>query len=236
MVQRLLGICALLLLLQSCKVLELNPRKELSDGYYTERNANGKSKVYVSIENNAVLIYPVSASNNIKTVDTLHFSKLEAKVPTGIAPNSLSLYRLSFDIDLMTMPLKFRFPVKGVPPQLNTPLNGAVFFGLRNDHYTIKYKSNPLHKATRRTVHLGYSFGYFTGLGNTYMSTTTTNNIVENSYYGVVWSNGIAGTIGVNSFTFGLALGFDKLLDSNHKIWAYQNKPWLALTIGLNLN
>ena len=232
---KLIGLCLLLLSISSCKILVLNPKKELSDGYYSDKTANKKSKVYVNISDNDVLLYPTLSTNN-KLVDTLDYVLFPAKTASTATPKTSTLYRLSFDIDLMTMPLKFRFPIKDVPPQLNTPLNGAVFFGLRNDHYKIKYKANPLHNSIRRTVHFGYSFGFFTGLGNTYMSAITTNNIVQNSYNGVVWSNGIAGTVGVNKFTFGLALGFDKLLDKQHKIWAYQNKPWLALTIGLNLN
>jgi hypothetical protein len=47
---------------------------------------------------------------------------------------------------------------------------------------------------------------------------------------------GIAGIIGINNFTLGLAVGFDNLLDKNKKVWVYQGKPWLGLAFGLNSN
>ena len=42
--------------------------------------------------------------------------------------------------------------------------------------------------------------------------------------------------INFNNITAGLALGFDNLLDKNKKIWIYENKYWIGLTFGLNLN
>jgi hypothetical protein len=35
--------------------------------------------------------------------------------------------------------------------------------------------------------------------------------------------------------TLGLSLGFDNLLDPNEHIWAYQQKPWIGLMLGINL-
>ncbi|WP_165940196.1 MULTISPECIES: hypothetical protein [Dyadobacter] len=55
-------------------------------------------------------------------------------------------------------------------------------------------------------------------------------------YDGLVWGKGIAGIIGINNFTIGLAIGFDNLLDKNKQVWIYQGKPWLGLAFGLNLN
>lgn len=31
-------------------------------------------------------------------------------------------------------------------------------------------------------------------------------------------------------------LGFDTLLDRNAQFWIYQERPWLGLMLGLNLN
>ncbi|MGL6268762.1 MAG: hypothetical protein ACRC2O_12600 [Chitinophagaceae bacterium] len=76
----------------------------------------------------------------------------------------------------------------------------------------------------------------FTGLGNTFMSPTNTNNTLLQEYDGIVWSKGLAGILAINNFTVGLALGFDYLVDKNRSIWIYQNKPWLGLAFGLNLN
>ena len=84
--------------------------------------------------------------------------------------------------------------------------------------------------------HFGFSFGVFTGFGNTFMSPTNTNNILQQEYDGIVWSKGVAGILAVNNFTLGLAFGFDNLLDKNHSNWNYKNKPWVGLAFGLNLN
>jgi hypothetical protein len=48
--------------------------------------------------------------------------------------------------------------------------------------------------------------------------------------------SGIAAIIGVDKLSFGLLLCEDHLLDKNHKLWIYEGKPWLGLSVGLNLN
>ena len=80
------------------------------------------------------------------------------------------------------------------------------------------------------------SFGLFAGLGATTMNTFVTNNGVSSEYDGVLFTKGIAVMAGVGNLTFGLAFGIDHLMDNNHKTWIYQAKPWLGLTVGLNLN
>ncbi|MBX9852704.1 MAG: hypothetical protein K2X86_13240 [Cytophagaceae bacterium] len=39
-----------------------------------------------------------------------------------------------------------------------------------------------------------------------------------------------------HKFNAGLALGFGYLTDHNNDIWIYQNKPWIGVLAGLNLN
>jgi hypothetical protein len=51
-----------------------------------------------------------------------------------------------------------------------------------------------------------------------------------------VLTKGIAGIIGLNNLTAGLAVGWDNLLDRNKKHWIYQGKPWIGFVFGLNLN
>jgi len=47
---------------------------------------------------------------------------------------------------------------------------------------------------------------------------------------------GIAFIVAVENIGVGLALGIDHLLDKNHRFWVNQQKPWLGLSFGLNLN
>lgn len=42
--------------------------------------------------------------------------------------------------------------------------------------------------------------------------------------------------IGVNNLTVGVGVGWDYLTDRDKAIWIYQNKPWIGVTIGLNIN
>ncbi len=91
-------------------------------------------------------------------------------------------------------------------------------------------------EAVQKTDHFGYSVGLFSGFGNTLVSPTNTQNILDSEYDGIVWSKGIAAIVGVNNFTVGLTFGFDNLLDKNKKFWLYENKPWIGLGFGLNLN
>lgn len=90
--------------------------------------------------------------------------------------NNITVFRVnSFNIDFLTMPLKFRPTQKGIPSQLNTTLNGSVYFGYRTDKYMISYAKNPFNKSDRVINHYGFSIGLFSGLGNTAMNSTTTN-------------------------------------------------------------
>ena len=68
------------------------------------------------------------------------------------------------------------------------------------------------------------------------MNPWVTSDRVQIEYEGIIWTKGIAGLVGLNNFTVGLALGWDHLLDQNRKDWIYQQKPWLGFVFGLNLN
>ncbi|MDX1936766.1 MAG: hypothetical protein SFU21_06605 [Flavihumibacter sp.] len=142
----------------------------------------------------------------------------------------------TFDIDFLTMPLKLRPSLQQVPPQLNTNLNGAVYFGFRKDAYHLNSKITPLQQRQQQLNHFGFSVGGFTGIGNTFISPTTTNLQLQQEYDGVVWSKGFAAIIAINNFTVGIACGADHLLDKNRQVWIYQSKPWFGLAFGLNLN
>lgn len=226
----------LLMLLNSCSISQKTAKQELSDGFYKKKSFTKKSDVYVDVVDETIHIYPTTTQNNTVVIDTLtdfelYFPELKAQEKVDF-----SLTKYSFDIDFLTIPLKFRFTEKDIPAQLNTNLNGTVYFGYRTDIYKINYRTNPLKTAVRHIDHFGYSLGFFTGFGNTSISPTNTNNILQQEYDGVIWSKGVAGIIGINNFTIGLTVGFDNLLDKNKNSWIYENKPWVGLAFGLNLN
>lgn len=72
--------------------------------------------------------------------------------------------------------------------------------------------------------------GVFSGLGNTFMSPTNTNNILQQEYDGIILSKGLAGIFAFNNITAGLAFGFDNLLDKNKKY------GFTKINIGLDLH
>lgn len=224
------------ILLSSCSVLQKTRKKEFNDGFYTQHVNNKKQKVYIDIVDDTIRIHQTRILNHKRIIDTtavLCFFQKEIKTDFK---HTTSFNKASFDIDFFTIPLKYRPNQNDIPAQLNTTLNGAVYFGFRIDNYILNYIPNPLGKSDRHFNHFGFSFGIFTGLGNTFMSPTNTNNILQQEYDGIVWSKGIAGIFAINNFTVGLAFGFDNLLDKNKKIWNYEGKPWLGLAFGLNLN
>jgi hypothetical protein len=47
---------------------------------------------------------------------------------------------------------------------------------------------------------------------------------------------GLAGFVELNLASFGIALGFDYLMNPDRKVWIYQNKPWLGFMVGIALN
>lgn len=223
-------------LLSACSVFYKTAKKELNDGFYTQKIEGSKKIVYIDVEEETIRLHPSKIKNKKRVIDTSLPCEFFVKELKTDEPIIMSFNRPSLDIDFLTIPLKLRSAQNDVPTQLNTNLNGALYIGYRNDRYLLNYIKNPLGISERNLNHFGFSFGAFTGFGNTFMSPTNTNNILQQEYDGIVWSKGIAGIFALNSFTLGLSVGFDNLLDKNRNIWIYQNKPWLGLSFGLNLN
>lgn len=231
------GILFILLLATSCSIIRQNPKYEFADGQYVS-NVMGREmrKVYVDNEDE-IYVYPLRKFADGYRVDTsIQKPLVFAKIKLDNVRSKPSFRQNSFDIDFLTIPFKYRFSVNGFPKQFNANLNGAIYLGYRSDIYVLHYATNVLRKPVRHTTHIGFSFGTFTGLGGTAINPSVTNNQVAIEYDGIVWSKGISGIIALNNFTMGLAFGWDHLLDKNKKYWLYDNKPWIGLVFGLNLN
>ncbi|UFH56783.1 hypothetical protein [Spirosoma sp. KNUC1025] len=219
-----------------CRTVSELAKYQLSDGYYKSAVFDQKSKL-VYIDNSEDIISIYLADQATKNVDTI--SNPKRKLPQTVSDITLksnTFRQASLDIDFLTIPFKYRPRLDAFPRQFNTNLNGAVYVGYRNDIYQLRYDKTPLKNYQRQTRHYGYSIGLLTGLGGTTINSSVTNNQITYEYDGLVWSKGIAGIIGVNNFTIGLAVGFDDLLDYNKTYWIYQTKPWIGLAFGLNLN
>jgi len=226
----------LLISISSCGALLNSAKTEFSDGFYTQKIDDKREKVYVDIDEDILQVYATTEVDGERVIDTTEVQQyLESE--KNYAVKRLTSFRINtFDVDFLTIPLKFRPSQSGVPPQLNTELSGAVYLGLRTDKYIVHYKTNRLGKSDRVISHRGFSLGLLTGFGNTFMSPTTTDDNIVQEYDGIVWTKGVAAIFAVNAITLGFSIGFDNLLDSNRQYWIYEGKPWVGLTLGLNLN
>lgn len=226
------------MLLFSCQTNRQIVRYELEDGIYRSNIFEGKNEtVFIDNEPDFVYVYPVKKTNGYLNLDTLNrgfLSYPQKRAAAKIAPEVFKTN--NFDLDLITIPFKFRPSIAGVPAQLNTNLNALIYTGYRSDWYTLGYDQNMFGSFDRYSNHYGLTVGFFSGFGSTFIGPWFTRDQVQIEYDGIVWSNGVAVSFAFNYLTIGLGLGWDKLLDTNNSVWIYQNKPWLGLVLGINLN
>lgn len=225
---------SILTLLVGCNLLKQSPKYELTEGFYKTKLPNqNTSVVYVTIHEDSLKVYPAVKNQ----VDTSKFIEILMHEPNASdLLNQYTFSKKSFDVDILTIPFKYRPYTAHLPNQLNTNFNGAVYLGYRADGYRLNYQKTPLHIYQNTITHYGYSVGIFGGLGATAMNPWVTQNQISLEYDGVVFTKGIAAIVGIDKFNFGLGIGLDHLLDHNQKFWIYQNKVWIGLTLGLNLN
>ena len=219
----------------ACSVVKETSKQQMESGIYKVTGYQAK-RFYTVIEDTAFVLYPLN--NTIKneklrpdtnSVFTLSQGKL-------ISAKPITFSTKSFDFDVLTILFKYRPSVSGFSRQLNTNFNAAGFLGYRTDLYLLSYEKDPLNNYHRSINHFGYSFGFFGGLGSTTMNPSVTANIISYEYDGLVITKGLTGLVAVGNLTFGVAAGFDHLMDKNSKVWLYQGKPWWGFTLGINLN
>ncbi|TPG64439.1 hypothetical protein [Hymenobacter nivis] len=146
------------------------------------------------------------------------------------------LLRGEFDFDIFTLPFKIRPGREGVPAQLNTNFNAALYLGRRLDFFHLTRHQAPSGRTAPliRTVGLGY--GLFTGLGSADISPGLTRGHAAVDYEGFVVHSGAAVIYDARVFNVGAAVGIDYLLGGDADYWLYQRRPWFGLLFGLNLN
>ena len=226
------------LLLINCRGFTENAKYELTSGNYKLKTAKRNNvPVYVYTTEDTLLALPIKKIDGKRQVDTSFSARSVFPERTVSQPPAHHIFKeFSFDLDVLAIVFKYRPEQAGMPRQLNAQLNGALYAGFRTDRYRISYERTPLGIAERTKTHYGYSIGLFSGFGTEYITPWVTQDRYPGEYDGLVWLYGIGGIVGVNNFTFGMGIGFDQLLDRNREIWIYQQKPWLGLTLGLNLN
>lgn len=148
----------LLFMVTGCGLLRENTIYELENGRYKNTTTGMKQKVWAKFEDTVIRLCPLQNKNESKKNSPKLFSFTEVSAPGS---PYLKLKKSSFDIDVLTIPFKYRPSVKGFPNQLNANFSGAVYAGLRNDFYHFKYDTNDIGENRRKLNHLGVSFGLF---------------------------------------------------------------------------
>ncbi len=208
--------------LSSCSSLTNIPESQLPSDYYDFHQSDASYiKVYVDVKGDSLVIIPID-KNKV------------GLNPIKEAANQ-SFLRRSFDIDVLTVPFKFRPSTFNFPRQLTVDFNGSVFLGYRLDRYKILFTQTPA-GVVKKLRHRALTMGVFGGLGTTSITPSTTNYRTTDEYNGLILNRGISLMAGVNNLTVGVGIGWDYLTDRDKDIWIYQNKPWYGLTLSLNLN
>jgi hypothetical protein len=112
----------------------------------------------------------------------------------------------------------------------------AMYAGMRFDSYKIINRVDPLGKHSYKITNLGYDFGFFAGPRIGPISPFTNNNRTNNEYSGMIFQMGVDGFLESSIACFGIAVGFDYLLNRDREIWIYNNKPWMGFIVGIALN
>lgn len=239
MAQKSLRFLFLILMCQlfSCKSQKDSPKFNFADGIYHTRVKGQKQQVYVENTEDSISIYSLKKGWRTAPVKPSELVKQTfAQKASTENMNSNKYWQNGFDVDILTIPIKFRPSAQSFPRQFSNHLNGAVYLGYRTDVYRMSLTTDPIGKLHEKVKHYGISAGIITGFGVTPLNPWVTNNGISIEYDGMAWSKGVAIVMGVENFTFGLIGAVDHLLDGNKHLWIYQGKPYIGLAVGLNLN
>ncbi|RZL14402.1 MAG: hypothetical protein EOO62_05550 [Hymenobacter sp.] len=155
----------------------------------------------------------------------------------GLRPqHRVLLLHREFDFDIFTLPFKVRPGREGVPVQLNTTFNAALYVGRRLDVYHLIRHRLPTGRTTPLIRTVGVGYGLFTGLGSSFITADLTRQHAAVEYEGFVVHGGAAAIYDAHVFNIGVAVGVDQLLGPDSAYWLYQRKGWFGLLFGLNLN
>lgn len=210
-------------MLCSCASQKITKQLPLKSGHYVVKTPGQEPmKSYLHMEDDSITVFESKPDGSFGS-------------PSTLLNNSLVLDR-SFDIDVLTMPFKFRPAEPGFPRQLTADFNGNIYMGYRSDRYRTHFVKTPF-GMEKDIKHKAFTAGLFGGVGTTFVSPwTTTDPNFEDEYQGFILSHGISTMVGIDNLTVGVAVGWDYLTDRDKDIWIYQNKPWIGLALSLNIN
>jgi len=219
--------------LYSCSVIEKSSMHGLNSGYYKLDAGNGKNEnVYLDITPETIEVHPRTE----KQVSQEIRISIPLSVCDSLSAVPLKFSKQSLDIDITTILLKYHPAVHGLPAQLTTDFNVALYAGWRKDFYRVHNKKDLLGKRRCDISSRGYDFGLFAGPGTTYIDANTTLEPIDKEYNGFVIQFGVAGFLETSFASFGISTGFDYLLSPDRSSWIFNKKPWMGFIIGIALN
>ncbi|MDH4092971.1 MAG: hypothetical protein OEV74_14380 [Cyclobacteriaceae bacterium] len=216
----------------SCSVIEKSSLHGFDNGYYKHTAGKGPvEKVYLDIDAEKVIVYPVTDKKIGQPKMTLPLQQADSlyAIPSRFRKASL-------DIDITSVFFKYRPATDELNTQLTAELNAALYAGWRHDYYRIEGKQDPLGKNQYKIVKRGFDVGILAGPGTTFIGPSTTTTSIIKEYNGMILEYGLAAFLETNFASFGLATGFDHLLNSDRAVWIYNKKPWVGFVIGIALN
>jgi hypothetical protein len=221
-----------LMLFTSCASVEKASRHGFEDGYYSLSTAITEPRqVYVENTTEEIRIYPAAKPAPDSPDIRIPMRKVDSVCHIGY------LFRKnSLDLDITTLPFKYRFARAGMPAQLNSDFNAALYAGWRFDSYRLNFRNDALGRCNGSLSGRGFDFGIFTGIGGTPVNEFTTAGASLREYNAPLIQSGAAIFIESNVASFGIALGADFLTGSDRRYWIYQGQPWLGFIVGMAMN
>lgn len=167
---------------------------------------------------------------------TLFAHNYFAAAPTLRLEDAFRVWDSHFDVDAITVPFKYRFRQgTTLPGGFVSNANVGLYAGWRMDvltHRIMYTQSTCLSELTS----VAYGFGVFSTVNPVTVNPWNTDYRLDVEYDGLGVNYGIAAIAAYQQMTVGLLLGFELLLDENARYWVFHNKPWIGVSLGLNLN
>ena len=226
----------LIVILSGCVSVGKIGRHDFDSGFYKLKvQKAAPSRVYAEVIEDSIIVYPVNSTGRKEFPNTSSSSGIKiSRIKTDNYYYKASFINKSVNIDLTSIIFKSRSSMDDVPNQFSADLDVAIYAGFRKDFYKIVSPAHPLHEENSSIMQIGFDLGVFAGIGSSPVNPTVTNNKISQEYDAMIFQKGIAGFISINKMSFGLAVGFDNLIDKNRSSWIYNQKPYLGLIISVS--
>jgi len=219
--------------LNSCRAIEkASIHGFVSGNYNLQSDRKNVQMVYLDITEDEINVHPLTNARMGRS----NFWTIPLMSPDSVGVNVMVFKKQSLDVDMTSIVFKHRPSVQGLPVQLTTDLNMALYVGWRHDRYRLVFVQDPLGRAYSKISGRGYDFGLFAGPGATIIGPLNTNTRVVEEFSGMIIQAGFAGFLETNMASFGMSLGYDFLVNPERTYWVYQHRPWVGFIVGIALN